>query len=231
LGNPQRAAEISDKGSGWVIHAELVRNQALHTKHAVSIKHFAAWWLAEDAFVTLWAFVTGPSGFAGATLVERHGNRVRFKLPGAGQRLGELFRHVEVHKEALSISEYSLSQVTLESVFNGFAKEAEDTAAREGAAREGVAAPSPTPGATAGRKASPADPAAALRAPAPVLDDAVAVVAVGAHGLGGDTTGGGAAVGSGIASSLEVDVERETEGGRGEATEGGKEAEVEVELT
>ncbi len=57
--------------------------------------------------------------FPGAALVERAGSEfLTFSIPSAGNRLSELFGVFEAQRAALQVADYSLGQMSLESVFN-----------------------------------------------------------------------------------------------------------------
>jgi hypothetical protein len=58
--------------------------------------------------------------------VERHGLKLRFKIPPQSDPLGRLFMRIEAAKARLRIREYSFSQTTLEQVFNFFAAQQEE---------------------------------------------------------------------------------------------------------
>lgn len=58
-------------------------------------------------------------------LRERQDTRMRFEVPATDSKISSLFEVVEENKSALHISEYGISQTTLEQVFNMHAAEAE----------------------------------------------------------------------------------------------------------
>ncbi len=62
-------------------------------------------------------------------LLENFGAHWRFRLPCTTISLAELFGRLEEDAKRLGIAEYTLSQATLEHVFNGIAQEAEGDAA------------------------------------------------------------------------------------------------------
>merc|ERR1711998_536563 len=64
--------------------------------------------------------------FAGAQLVERQGAKLRFRLPTASMPIGKAFELMQTNQERMRIQEYSLSQTTLEQIFNQFAAEQEE---------------------------------------------------------------------------------------------------------
>ena len=61
-----------------------------------------------------------------AQLVEKQGSKLRFRLPVASMSIADAFALMQAHKEALQVEEYSLSQTTLEQIFNQFAAEQEE---------------------------------------------------------------------------------------------------------
>eukprot|EP00386_Alphamonas_edax_P016021 GDKI01048985.1.p1 GENE.GDKI01048985.1~~GDKI01048985.1.p1 ORF type:complete len:1423 (-),score=406.43 GDKI01048985.1:254-4522(-) len=85
-------------------------------------KLFAEWWLMEDAGQQLQQVLRRE--FPGAQVLEHHGYMWRFHLPKQQDQevaLGDLFGRLEACREEACVSEYSLSQTTLEQIFNQFA--------------------------------------------------------------------------------------------------------------
>ena len=105
------------------------------TQGALAGSALAAWFTCEERVAGVVDFVSRQFG-AGAQLVERQGAHLRFKLPSAGGRsaapgdeamkLDGAFQLMESHKATLHIREYSLSQTTLEQIFNQFASAQEE---------------------------------------------------------------------------------------------------------
>uniref|UniRef100_A0A3P8W1X6 P-type phospholipid transporter n=1 Tax=Cynoglossus semilaevis TaxID=244447 RepID=A0A3P8W1X6_CYNSE len=62
----------------------------------------------------------------GSTLKERHRNMLQYQLASSLTSLARIFSLLSVHKEALSIEDYSVSQTTLDQVFVNFAKDQSD---------------------------------------------------------------------------------------------------------
>ena len=62
---------------------------------------------------------------------ERQDTKVRFEIDSKGIRISEIFASIESNKKRLRLAEYSVSQTTLEQVFNQHAKEAEDAKHRQ----------------------------------------------------------------------------------------------------
>ena len=64
--------------------------------------------------------------FPGQKVLERHENVFRFNLPGDSCELGAIFGTIESVRTKLGIAEYTVSQTTLEQVFNSFAAQQEE---------------------------------------------------------------------------------------------------------
>ncbi|KAE8876271.1 ABC transporter A family member 1 [Phytophthora fragariae] len=97
--------------------------------HYVSASSLAAWWITETQFENVWAFL--QRSFGSVELLERQHDSCWFKIldqsDGDSQnpalRLANVFDVVESAKARLSIREYSVSQTTLEQIFNAFASQ------------------------------------------------------------------------------------------------------------
>lgn len=86
----------------------------------------AAWWLAELQFEAVALFLQQNLGQT--ELLERQNDSCWFKLHARSGsddslRLANVFERVEAAKTQLGISEYSVSQTTLEQIFNSFASQ------------------------------------------------------------------------------------------------------------
>ncbi|CAN0457892.1 unnamed protein product [Laminaria digitata] len=57
---------------------------------------------------------------------EKQNAKMRFEFPQQEKPLSELFGFIENNREALSVGEYSLSQTSLEQIFNAFAAQQEE---------------------------------------------------------------------------------------------------------
>ncbi|KAE9465926.1 hypothetical protein C3L33_02162, partial [Rhododendron williamsianum] len=78
------------------------------------------WWLAKEKFSTIDAFI--QSSFPGATFQGCNGLSVKYQLPyGEDLSLADVFGHLERNRDLMGIAEYSISQSTLETIFNHFA--------------------------------------------------------------------------------------------------------------
>ncbi|XP_020526672.1 ABC transporter A family member 1 isoform X2 [Amborella trichopoda] len=86
----------------------------------IPLRIFAEWWLADEKFSAINSFIL--SSFHGATFQGCNGLSVKYQLPyREGSSLADLFGHIERNRYKLGIAEYSISQSTLESIFNHFA--------------------------------------------------------------------------------------------------------------
>lgn len=68
--------------------------------------------------------------FAGAKVIEEHGENVKYRIPkdnmGTKVTIAQMFRLLEANRDALHVSEYSVSETTLEQIFIHFAKQQEE---------------------------------------------------------------------------------------------------------
>ncbi|KAM0948803.1 putative ABC transporter, AAA+ ATPase domain, ABC transporter A [Dioscorea sansibarensis] len=86
----------------------------------IPLRIFSEWWLSKEKFLLIDSFIL--SSFPGATFHGCNGLSVKYQLPyGEGSSLADIFGHLEHHRERLRIAEYSISQSTLETIFNHFA--------------------------------------------------------------------------------------------------------------
>ncbi|CAN0225351.1 unnamed protein product [Hapterophycus canaliculatus] len=71
------------------------------------------------------AFV--ENSFEGARLREKQNSKMRFEIPQQKDKtLGAMFGFIEDHVAQLGVGEYSLSQISLEQIFNGFAAQQQE---------------------------------------------------------------------------------------------------------
>ncbi|KAL6133968.1 hypothetical protein ACLB2K_066201 [Fragaria x ananassa] len=85
---------------------------------------FSEWWLSSEKFSAIDSFVL--ASFPGAMFQGMNGMSVKyqilFQLPcGPDLSLADVFGHLERKRNRLGIAEYSISQSTLETIFNHFA--------------------------------------------------------------------------------------------------------------
>mmetsp|Transcript_331 Transcript_331/g.689 ORF Transcript_331/g.689 Transcript_331/m.689 type:complete len:1928 (+) Transcript_331:176-5959(+) len=89
----------------------------------------ASWITQENSFRKLLVFM--EEKFPGCIMREWQGSKVRFEVPhidedGRELKLSEMFGELTREKESLDLQEYSLSQTSLEQVFNKFASTQEE---------------------------------------------------------------------------------------------------------
>ncbi|XP_022766656.1 ABC transporter A family member 1 isoform X4 [Durio zibethinus] len=120
LGNEERiktlisSRPVSDGLFGEQLSEQLVRDGG------IPLPIFSEWWLAREKFAAIDSFMV--SSFPGATFNGCNGISVKYQLPyREGLSLADVFGHLERNRNQLSIAEYSISQSTLETIFNHFA--------------------------------------------------------------------------------------------------------------
>jgi len=107
-----------EHGSGADIHSSF-----LHSGF-VTVAHLASWCILERRYESLLTFM--GNHFEGFQVRERQIAKVRVEVPlllpsGEPRRLSRMFGLVEESVGALQIMEYSISQTSLEQIFNSFA--------------------------------------------------------------------------------------------------------------
>ncbi|KAK4797503.1 hypothetical protein SAY86_029829 [Trapa natans] len=120
LGNEERTRELlssinsSTRASGEQLSEQLVRDGG------IPLPVFSEWWLAKEKFSVIDSFIS--SSFPGTASQECNGLNIKYQLPyQEGLSLADVFGHLERNRDRLGIAEYSISQSTLESIFNNFA--------------------------------------------------------------------------------------------------------------
>ena len=117
LNMPAREAYISEAGTAWALHSAW---NASPTK-TLPLDQLATWWASEDDVDAFMAAVA--VALPGAALVERQGMQLRFSVPptesgGVGKRLSEAFARIEALRAGHALASMSLSQTSLEQIFN-----------------------------------------------------------------------------------------------------------------
>jgi len=110
--------KFSEKGSASILYHELMLSGS------VGIDDLASFICLEQRSMELERFVR--STFEGAVLRERQSSKARFEYPPQKLSLGNMFGVLEDNRASLGIEEYSLSQTTLEQIFNFFASQQEE---------------------------------------------------------------------------------------------------------
>ncbi|KAK0597531.1 hypothetical protein LWI29_026223 [Acer saccharum] len=123
LGNEERIKTLVSSTSdpdgvfGEQLAEQLVRDGG------IPLPVFSEWWLAKENFSVIDSFIL--SSFPGSTFQGCNGLSVKYQLPfGEDLSLADVFGHLEQNRNRLGIAEYSISQSTLETIFNHFAANA-----------------------------------------------------------------------------------------------------------
>ncbi|CAK4190139.1 unnamed protein product [Aphanomyces euteiches] len=120
LGKPRRADHISSSHpTGYVLAESLNRHEHIRAHD------FYAWWLSEDRFEAMSKYLRQCLGDANVQVLERQNDVTRFKLLGSKHTLAlsNVFSMIEQARSNLRIEEYTVSQTTLEQIFNNFASQ------------------------------------------------------------------------------------------------------------
>lgn len=117
LGNEMRirtlvnTTPVSNGMFGEQLSEQLIRDGG------IPLPIFSEWWLAEEKFSVIDSFI--QSSFPGATFHGCNGLNIKYQIPyGEDSSLADIFGHFERNREQLEIAEYSISQSTLETIFN-----------------------------------------------------------------------------------------------------------------
>ena len=103
--------------TGYVIHKNAV------SEVGVTIEDLGAFCVTEIRIKSLIEFIINI--YPDASLRERQHNKLRFEIRSEGLRISSLFNLVEKNKASLCLTDYGISQTSLEQVFNMHAAEAE----------------------------------------------------------------------------------------------------------
>jgi len=108
-------SEIREGGFGDYVFKEF-------EKGGMKLKSFIQFIIIEQTGLTLMEQLAND--FEYIELLEHYGNSFRVKLPTFNDSVGFIFgKFEEEYKERFSIDQYSISQTTLEQIFNNFAKQ------------------------------------------------------------------------------------------------------------
>ncbi|KAH9148224.1 hypothetical protein LEN26_004557 [Aphanomyces euteiches] len=135
LGKPHRVDDMSSHATGYILAESLTRNDYINARD------FCAWWLSEDRFDAMACHLRECFGDDNVQLLERQNDMSRFKLIKAGQSLAlsNVFSMIENSKVDLNIKEYTVSQTTLEQIFNSFAsQQTQETGVARGVKTRGM---------------------------------------------------------------------------------------------
>ena len=115
LSHPDYEKEIVINGKGAAIFNQL------RLEKSVPAKTLVAWVITEEYGDAIEAFL--KNAFAKVKLIEHYLSFYKFKVEKQAEKsLGGLFATIEDAKNRLNISEYSVSQTSLEQIFNQFAR-------------------------------------------------------------------------------------------------------------
>eukprot|EP00978_Attheya_sp_CCMP212_P011619 scaffold28760_cov62-Attheya_sp.AAC.2 len=103
-------------------HGYMVYKNAM-TEIGVTVDELAAFCVEEIRIRNVLNYFTET--YANSILRERQDKRVRFEIDSEGVKVSSLFRTIEDSREHLMLADYSVSQTSLEQVFNIKAAEAE----------------------------------------------------------------------------------------------------------
>lgn len=119
---PERQNWISaEHETGWLIQNSLTRDEM------ILAHEFADWWIGEERFLSLSQYIR--NSFDSVSLVERHSHQSRFQIRSSNTAakkttdLATVFELIEFQKQTLHIKDYSVSQTSLEQIFNQFASQ------------------------------------------------------------------------------------------------------------
>jgi ABC-type multidrug transport system ATPase subunit len=95
-------------------------SEQLFRDGGIPLPVFSEWWLSKQKFSEIDSFIL--SSFRGARCQGYNGLSIRYQLPcDEDFSLADVFGLLEANRDRLGIAEYSLSQSTLETIFNHFA--------------------------------------------------------------------------------------------------------------
>lgn len=102
-----------DHPAGWLLAHQLAADGS------IAVEALALWWVQEEAHEALITHLSAI--FTQVILVERHGLHLGLNI-STSERLASVFEILEECKRTHGLCEYSVSQTTLEEIFNSFAE-------------------------------------------------------------------------------------------------------------
>eukprot|EP00924_Labyrinthula_sp_SR-Ha-C_P011713 maker-scaffold_17-snap-gene-6.71-mRNA-1 protein AED:0.02 eAED:0.02 QI:0/0.33/0.25/1/0.66/0.5/4/146/1967 len=127
-----KALVKNERGSAWAILQKLVDSSSIERKRfRIEAETFVEWFLQQQRLLEVKKFLEHSFPENLVEVVEAHEYHVVFKINKTAENdvalsLGRLFDIFEKNKLDLKISEYSVSQTTLEQIFNMFASQQEE---------------------------------------------------------------------------------------------------------
>lgn len=122
--HPAYVNEVSASGKGWMIHSTLQRMGANSSSSLVEWVVLQQW--ADHLLEVL------VSTFGKVDVLEARTGFVRYQLPPVDGGLASVFSELEKRKQELHILEYSVSQTSIEQIFNYFASQQDEEKAPAG---------------------------------------------------------------------------------------------------
>ncbi|KAL2535052.1 ABC transporter A family member 1 [Abeliophyllum distichum] len=120
LGNEERVKTLVSGNNGSCEAFGEQLSEQLVRDGGIPLPIFSEWWLTKEKFAVIDSFI--QSSFPGAKYQSCNGLSVKYQLPyGEDLSLADVFGHIERNRSILDISEYSIGQSTLETIFNHFA--------------------------------------------------------------------------------------------------------------
>ncbi|CAG9334832.1 unnamed protein product [Blepharisma stoltei] len=114
--------EIHERGAGSALY------QQLKVDGCISRDSLVSWVIVEELGDKIYEWL--KSEFKKVEIIEHFSSLYKFKIAKEEEKsIGYFFSIVEMNKEALKISEYALSQSSLEQIFNDFARKGEESQA------------------------------------------------------------------------------------------------------
>ena len=101
--------------------ADLELEAKSHSRGEVRLIHFIEWYRAQFFGFAIIDFLT--SNFEKVEILEQCGEFFKLRVPKEDKTIGWLFGQLEHEKRSLHIQEYSVSQTTLEQIFQNFANQ------------------------------------------------------------------------------------------------------------
>ncbi|KAG7390389.1 ATP-binding cassette sub- A member 12 [Phytophthora pseudosyringae] len=123
FGNVELAERITPSHpTGYSLAAAMERDGFIRAEA------FCSWCVEETRFDTLNDYLQDAFGPGGVLVMERQNDFCRFKVRGSNNdvKLSKMFALIENVKTDMHIREYSVSQTTLEQIFNSFASQQEE---------------------------------------------------------------------------------------------------------
>lgn len=113
--DPFLISEIKEGGLGNDLVTEDFENGS------IDIKSFANWFYIEQAGMNIINCLTEQ--FPSVEILEHYNDYYKLRIPRGDKTIGYVFGFIEGQKQPFKISEYSVSQTTLEQIFQSFANQ------------------------------------------------------------------------------------------------------------